>query len=790
MKLSRRSFLKWASLSTIGAVACNVFREGEMELQSPVELPEDLVTGVDNWYATVCGQCPEREGILVRVVEGRAKKVRGNPVYPTNQGKQSVRCDGALQSIYHPDRITQPLLRKEGTPRGGGEWWEIGWDEVRGEIFPDILGRRLRDAGRSDAMLMVTPYMRGSAGKAVRSFVEAYGGRHMSMEVMDETNLRRAVRNVLGQDRLPDLDIENSNYVISFGADWLSTWLSPVRFGRGYGQFRHNRGKRRGTLVHVDSRFSMTTANADDWIPVAPGMEGAVALAIAYVIISEGHGSSGALAGLIGADDEALEAALGDYTPEKIVDPGSAAYAGIPARIRGEESAHLIRRVAGEFATHGPSLAFGGGSAGAQVHGEANLSAIFALNHLVGERTPGRLGNVVFNPAPPMTGLMTEDMPSSLSDWNKAVDDVAGGGIGVLMVHGANPVYGIPLRSDSFGLGDAISGRQDPNDLFVIAFANVLDDTAALADLVLPVREALEDWGDDVPEPGPGYQTVAIQQPVVEPLPGIQAESFPDEIIKLSKSLGLNDGLPNSFAAMLQQNAADLFNLSRGSPLEDTSPGTIDGFWNKLLQRGGWSDPNRASRDLPAQAPDLKSIADGMKARRLLGTGGLNSFVMVPFLSNSLMDGRNAHIPWLQGAPDPLTSVAWQTWVEVNLQEARRIGLEEGDVVNLITGKGSVEAVVYIHPAMPPGVVGTPIGQGHTPGVEYSNRNGERQGSNPLSILEYEEGMESLPWGATRVVLQPTGRNVRVAKFEGIVPAYPIGTKEEDIVHVTNDVEA
>ena len=294
-------------------------------------------------------------------------------------------------------------------------------------------------------MLMVTPYMRGSAGKVVSSFVKAYGGRHMSMEAMDETNLRRSVRNVLGQDRLPDLDVENSNYVISFGADWLSTWLTPVRFGRGYGHFRDNRGKKRGTLVHVDSRFSMTAANADDWIPVAPGMEGAVALAIAYAIISEGRGSSDAVEQLVGGfDADALEAALGDYTPEKIVDPGSPTYAGIPPTIRGEESAHLIRRVAIDFVTHGPSLAFGGGSAGAQIHGEANLSAIFALNYLVGDRIPGRLGNVIFNPNPPMSGLMTEDMPSSLSDWNKAVDDVAGGGIGVVMVYGANLYTAFP----------------------------------------------------------------------------------------------------------------------------------------------------------------------------------------------------------------------------------------------------------------------------------------------------------------------------------------------------------
>ena len=99
MKLTRRNFLAWAGLSSIGAVACDVFQEGEFELQSPVMQPEDLVKGRDNWYSTLCRHCPSNEGVLVRVMEGRAKKIQGNPNYPTNQGKQSARCDGGLQAL-------------------------------------------------------------------------------------------------------------------------------------------------------------------------------------------------------------------------------------------------------------------------------------------------------------------------------------------------------------------------------------------------------------------------------------------------------------------------------------------------------------------------------------------------------------------------------------------------------------------------------------------------------------------------------------------------------------------
>ncbi|MEE3167365.1 MAG: 4Fe-4S ferredoxin, partial [Chloroflexota bacterium] len=107
MKLTRRNFLAWAGLGAVGAVACEGFgiRKGELDIQSSVRLPEDLVRGTDNWYASLCRTCPSCEGIVVRVMEGRAKMVQGNPYYPTNQGKIHARCEAGLQALYHPDRI-------------------------------------------------------------------------------------------------------------------------------------------------------------------------------------------------------------------------------------------------------------------------------------------------------------------------------------------------------------------------------------------------------------------------------------------------------------------------------------------------------------------------------------------------------------------------------------------------------------------------------------------------------------------------------------------------------------
>ena len=773
MGLSRRDFLKWSAISAVGAVACNIFREGEMEIQSPLNMPEDLVTGRDNWYATLCRQCPEREGIVVRVMEGRAKKVQGNPLYPTNQGKQSARCEAGLQALYHPDRLAGPLLRDPLSPRGSGQFRQVSWDQAMGRLQFQL--GELREGNNAGAMLAVTEPLRGHTGMVVNRFVEAYGGRHLAFEPLEQAGLRVAMEQLFGQKVLPDFDIDNSRYILSFGADFLSTWVSPVRYGRGYGQFRSSgNGSERGTLVHAGPRYSLTAANADQWLPVAPGREGTLALSIAYVIISEGRADPGAVAAVTGG---AGANALDDFQPEKVVDPADPHFIGIPETIGGEPAAEAIRRIAIEFADSRPSLAIGGGEAAAHTNGLFNLSAIFALNYLVGSvgRRLGQ-GGIVFNPPPAIDGLAAASPSGSFADWLRVSDELRGGAIKVLMVRGANPVHGLPTSS---GFLEALN----EGDPFVVSFSSFMDDTTRMADLILPDRVYLEDWGDDIPEPGPGFQVVGFQQPVVNPLSGLDPRSFPDMLLTASQELGLDDGLPNSFRDVLREGARKLFDFGRGS----VEAATFEGFWNGLLQQGGWWDEHAVSTDSPPPPPNLAKLVQREMRPVFRDPSGGKAFYLVPFLSNSLLDGRGAHLPWLQATPDPLTTITWQTWVEINSREAGKMGLIEGDVVRIVSTEASIEAVVYPHPSIPPDVVGVPVGQGHVPGLQYSTREGEQRGSNPIAVLvpDFDKESGALAWVATRVLVSPTGRNIRVSKFEGIVPSYPIGTTEEDIVQVT-----
>ncbi len=758
MKLTRRNFLAWAGLSAVGAVACEGFgiREGEFDLQSPAELPEDVVRGRDNWYTSLCRTCPSCEGIIVRVMEGRAKKVQGNPLYPTNQGKQSARCEGALQAAYHPERITGPMLRSGA--RGSGQYEPIEWNEAL-----DILRSRIQSsAGR---VKIITGPMRGHMGMLVPAFAEAVSGKHLAFEAVDNVTYRAALRNVFGQDLMPDFGIANAEVLVSFGADFLSTWGSPTRYNVGYGEFRGQAsgpgGKKRGTHYQVDSRFSMTAANADKWIPVRPGWEGYLAMSMAYVILRDGMQAPGvdvdALTGGQGAE------ALARFSPDTmspILPSGG---------VMGEDASHLIEGLAHAFAGAKPGLAIGGGSAGAHNNGLFNLEAIYALNYLVGSvGGPGHApdtGGIRFNPGSPIEGIPASAEEAPLADWAKAAEEISGGDTGLVLVHGVDPVHGLP---GPLNFGDAMMRT----NAYIVSFSPFLDDTSITADLVLPDRSSLEDWGSDIPEPGPGFQTVGFQQPVINPLSELDPRSFPDILLSVASDLGLQDQLPwNRFEDMLKESSEQLYELGRGS----ISASSASEFWNKLLAQGGWWDENSTGpTDIAPPAGLLQSIVAKASPPDFSGDG---DYFLVPFAHNTLLEGRNAHLPWLQATPDPLTSITWQSWVEMNDNDAAGLGVVEGDIVRLESPEGSIQVPVYLTPAVPPRVLSMPMGHGRSSGPDTATDRPASESQNVMDILSPRQvdGTGALAWAGTRVRVSRTGESIKVSKFEGIVRAVEIG---------------
>ena len=733
MGITRRQFLKWSGVSAVGAVAFNgcLIPEEELQIESPVFLPEDLVSGIDNWYATLCRQDPEGCGIIIRVVEGRAKKVEGNPDYPLNQGKHNARSEAGLQALYHPDRISEPLARE------GDAHVPISWDEARRRIADRMNG--LSDRSR---FLLVTQPLRGHQALLASEFVKAYGGRSMAYETLEQVTLRRAILEVFEQERMPVFDIENCKYLLSFGADFLSTWVSPVKYSRGYGELRQG-SSHRGLHVQVDPRFSMTAANADEWVPVKPGGEGVLAMSMAYVIMRDGLGDSAAANALTGGGGyEALAAFSPDN--QQVRDTTGVE----PARI--EELAHAFADPHNR-----PVMAIGGGSAGAHTSGLFNLKAIYSLNLLVGSVNTS--GGVLYNPVPPLPELATTDVmamgsPASFSEW-RDLDRPQ-----VLMIRGVNPVHGLPASAN---FRAAVEGAE-----FVVAFSSFMDETTAMADLVLPEHTYLEDWGDDVPDPAPGYEVIGLQQPVVSPFHD-GTRGFGDELLLLGRALGLDldsrlglaEVTNSTMEDLLRHGAMHLWEMDRGS----VRASSFDGFWNGVLQRGGWWDTAainnsgvRNIKQLDTAWPDI-SFSDAPGGR---------AFNLIPFVSNSIGDGNLAHLPWLQATPDPITSVVWHTWVEMNSRTAEEMGLSTGDLV-VVTAEGNrtLEVPVYPHPGVPPDTVSMPIGQGHSGFGRYA----DSVGANTISLLSaLTDGQTGgLAWAATRVRVVKSDLSIDIPRFEG-----------------------
>ncbi len=762
MKLTRRNFLAWAGLGAVGAVACEGFgiRHGELDIQSSVRLPEDLVRGNDNWYASLCRTCPSCEGIVIRVMEGRAKMIQGNPFYPTNQGKIHARCESGLQALYHPDRISSPM-RRTG-PRASAEFSAISWQPNA----MDTLRTALQERGRSS--VMITEPLRGHMALLVDRFSSAIGAEHLGFEAIDNNTYRAAVKNVFEQDSMPDFDLDNAAFILSFGADFLSTWVSPTRYLRGYGEFRQGDNRDRGMFYQIDSRFSMTAAAADKWLPVRPGWEGHLAMSLAQVIIEENLAAPGVnVSSLTGGDAQALN----NFRPETI-----APMAGLTAEMTGGDPVKFLKNLARSFAASRPSIAIGGGSAGASSNGLFNLEAIYALNFLVG--SVGEEGGVKFNPGSPWDDVPATSKVGGLEDWARITEQIRSGETKLLLLHGTDPIHGLP---DSLHLRDAIIQAED---LMVISFSPFLDDTSALADLILPDRVSLEDWGDDITEPGPGYQMIGFQQPVVNPLGDLDPLSFPDVLLTVAQELGKESQLPwANFKNMLREGSDALFELNRGS-IEASS---AEEFWNNLLKRGGWWDEQSTGpKSVQAPAGLLKTIAGKASSPDFSGIGmDADSFYLVPFSHNTLLDGYNGHLPWLQAAPDPLSTVTWQTWVELNDKTAEQLDVKEGDILRIESSKDSIRAVVYPTPAAPPDVISVPFGQGRQYGSDYATDRPAKESSNVMDILETTRVKDtgSLAWAGTRVRVSKTGESVSISKLEGDVRAVEIGlTPAEDII--------
>lgn len=716
--IDRRSFFKIIATSgaAVAAGGCGpdadeLLGRVSQKLIPYVIPPDGIVPGVASYFATVCRECPAGCGLVAKNRDGRVIKLEGNPDHPVNAGALCIRGQAALQGLYHPDRYRGPL--QAGKP--------VGWDEAEKQLAAKLA--ELVKGRQGSRIALVSGIETGSLGRLMDEWTRALGARaRIAYEPLGYEALRAANRATFGRDAIPHYAIEDASYLLSFGADFLETWLNPVSYAGSFARMHALGRGRAGTFVAVEPRQSMTAANADEWLRNAPGTEGLLALAILKAIVDEGLQVKEAPAG-----------ALRDAV--KGVDLAKAALvSGV--------SVEAIKRVAHAFAGAKDALALGGGMAAAGPQATETLVAVNLLNVAV-----GAVGKTVRFGADSPLGKA-----SPYADMLKLGKAMAAGEIEVLILADVNPVYGMPPKS-----GFAESLAKVP---LVVSLQSRPSDSTAKAGLVLPSLHPLESWGDYAARDG----VIGLMQPTMGPVvidgKPVEGRAAGDILLSVGRrALGTEEGKGPlkwvSFEAYVKEQWQGLQReYGAGKPFVD--------FWEESLRRGGaW----RAEAVAPA---GVKIGTSGVSAEpaKLEGTG---THALIVYPSSRFYDGRGADQPWLQETPDTMTQIVWDGWVEVPVETAAKLALERGDMVKLTSPHGSIELPAWPSKTLHPAAVAVAMGQGHEfPGAfarggrlrsTVSNDVVLNTGANPMRLLGAAPEIASggLPHLAVKVSLAKTG---------------------------------
>lgn len=724
-KISRRNFLKISAAGTATAVlaGCSQDTERWVELQPYVRAPEEQLAGIPNWYASTCRMCPAGCGIIVRIMNGRAVKIEGNPEHPLNRGKLCARGQAGLQLLYNPDRVTGAVEQEE---RDSRRFEAIAWNDAINTLYDAV------NAAGSSVAVWTGSTTPGHLYDLFARFTDAIGAdAPLRYDLYTGLNgydvLAAAHTELLGEAALPSFDLGHADAVYSFGADFLGTWLSATAYGVEFGNFRSQPFGKRGYLVQFEPKMSITGAKADRWVPVQPGAEAQIAQAIAYLIAEEGFGAD--------ARVQRARQLAGE------VDVEAAAVAG---SMEVEDLVTLART----FAEAERPVAIPGGVLAGQSNSHAAVMAVQALNVIAG--TVNQPGGMALIPDLPVDELKAP-AASSFADVQALIDRMNAGEIDVLLVHGANPVYELPEGS---GIVEALA-----NVGTIVSFNPLVDETAVYADYILPDRVYLEGWGYEVVRPAfQGMPVLSGQQPVVGPLYDVRPTA--DVLLTVVRGIpAASSALPwTDEVAYIKEIVTRLGKGANGGEDAEVQ-------WARFQQHGGWwpeAAPEASAPELVLSGP----VELGETAYQ--GDAEEYPYFLHPYLSVLLSDGSGANLPWLQGSPDPLTTISWQTWVEMNPQTAGELDLANGDVVRIESPHGSITAPVYILPAIRPDTVAIPFGQGHSALGRYA----KDRGKHPLKLIgvELSEDGNSLAWANVRVKITKTDEDrVRLAMLESHV---------------------
>ena len=473
--------------------------------------------------------CPDRCSLEVRVVDGRITSITGSRVHPLTDGFICAKVRDFPQRVYGPDRLLHPMRR--AGPKGSGCFERVSWDEAVGEIarkFAVILERRGGEA--------ILPFFYGGSnglltqGTTDERLFRSIGASRLARTVCAAPTgaVTDALYGKMASVDLPDFAL--ARFIIVWGANpkHSNIHLMPyLKAAREAG----------GRVALIDPRRTMSGQYVDMHLPVFPGTDGAVALAMIGHLERAGAVDRAFLEQHTVGWEKLLERAR-SWTLER-------------AAARARVEARDIASIAEAFAAADPALVRCGWGLERNRNGESSVAAVLALPAVAGKF--GKPGGGYALSSSPGYGVDEERLIGvpeantrvvNMNRLGRALLEETDPPIEALFVYNANPVVTVPDQN-------RIVRGLEREDLFTVVFDQVMTDTALYADIALPATTFLEHTELSISY---GTYAVMLADPVIEPA----GEAKPNEEVfgLIMKRMGIEDRGPRGEGLLKEALAA------------------------------------------------------------------------------------------------------------------------------------------------------------------------------------------------------------------------------------------
>ncbi|MDR2488564.1 MAG: molybdopterin-dependent oxidoreductase [Desulfovibrio sp.] len=670
MVLDRRGFVKCIAGASAGIMATplpwKLLDDVSIWTQSWPWIPAN-VRGENFVVRVVSKTCPSSAAVKVRLVGNRPVRVLPDDDHPLGGGVSALAA-AEVHMLHSPARVKRPLLRGPD-----GAFMDISWSKAA-----EIFAGKLKEAGGKSAFICGDET--GSIAEVISALAKGLGSEDVCLMPSEGQCAAKAAELM----RIPGqigYDLEHSDYVFAIGANIFESWGTVVRNRRIFrAATPHPDGKTRlkARFAYAGPVQNNSAVLARPWLPVYPGMQTALALGVANILIAGGR-TADAL------DFGAFKELALRYTPKKV------------AQITGVDPKGLESVVNALLAAEAPLVIVG--SEFGQGAGAAPVMAGFAVNALLGNiNRPGGISllpwdEAVLGGASSRSRLYANDLAARVGDW------AAGGNApSLLVVHEANPLYALP---------GAIPAKQAFKNIpFKVAFSSFLDETAEACNLVLPVPMGLERL-DDVRTPyGSGQSIYCVSAPVAQPSEDVRPAA--DFLFSAAKELDLKMG------------AASYEDL-----LKSRAEGVVKTDFAALLAGTG------AVSHEKIKVPEGYSLCPAVLEKNLMQASAETSFRLAPFVKLNLGTANTGIPPYNTKTLRASELEGKDMFVMMNAATTAKAGLAEGDAVTLEAGGRRLPARLRVFEGVMSDTVAVCLGYGHTALDAFS----QNKGANVMELL-------------------------------------------------------